>query len=671
MKQRHRAKGWGWLSLWIVLMTALNPASAAEIDCDQYLKAPESYEPGKAQTMDLQKALDTEGFAHGGDDGKMGPQTRAALKLYCLDVTQVVTYQLGAQDLSEFQLINDIITNLQAIAPNADPAAITQGIDAALKDLPEKDNTVKKVKDFSPLVVPQTPVAAAGAPHRSDGNSTAYGVNPDLLDQLIQDSIREDLITLLQPLQNKQYASIALFDNAVVEHPEVEGQISDLYHDRAKAMIQQAAQKRHPLDELDTIQWKSAECGCVQDFKHVVYGFYPSWLVGDAAPAIDFSALSRIGYFALLMEPSGRLQEHSLWKKEQHRASFVKLAHRYRARADLVICHPDWPTWYRTVTDHQQTMIETVTGLVTTAPMCDGVTLYFKRYPENDTYSKALAAFLRKLNKVLKDSHPDIYLNLMLPAVTKENPPAAKKEYENTVRRFFTNLLSDQHTKATADALDLVRLILVFVEEPTTYAKKQMRYIIEKSFKGEQRKAVLRKIVPILNPPANFKDQSKNQQFEDDLIYFEDNFHGVGFWPLPTGEDKTVKEITEQINKAFLKPENQSFFQQLIYGRTQWFCSLICPNRVPIRWILAAGLVFLLGWGVGSFWICKLRVWYKKLFWYLLGLILIASALLIILMTCDPDLARRSTEIFIVLLLVLIGSAICRQINKMKKAKYP
>lgn len=669
MKRSHITKGWEWLSRWIVLISVVCPVSAAGIDCDQYLKEPESYNLGQTQIMHLQKVLDAERIAHGGDDGKLGPLTMAALKLYCLDVTEVVSYQLDAQDLDEFKLQNEIAANIQAIAPNADPAAITQSINTVLKDLPGKINPAQDTKDTIPSMVTVTHGATDQAQDQSDGKDTAYEVNPKLLERLRRNSISEDMMTLLQPLQGKQYASIALFDNAVEEHFKAGGQTSERYHGRARGLVQQAAQKRHPLDELDTTQWKSAKCGCVQDlYDRVVYGFYPYWLIADTAPTIDFSALSRIGYFALLMEPTGRLQEHALWKKEEHRAGFVKLAHRYRTKVDLVICHPDWPSWYRTVTDHQQTMIETVTGLVNTAPMCDGVTFYFKRYPENDAHSRVLAAFLKKLHEAMKDTRPDVYVNLMLPAVTRENPPTAKKEYENVVRRFFTNLFSNLQTRA-ADELDFVSMILVFVEEPTTYSKKQMRYIIEKSFKGEQRKAVLRKIVPILNPPDQLQDKRKKQQFEDDLIYFEDNFYGVGFWPLPTGREKT--EITNQINDTFLKTKDRNIFQQFIYGRAQWLCKFICPNRVPVRWIMAAGMSFLLCWVVGSVWICELRIWYKKLFWYIIGLILVTSVLLIVLMTCDPSMMSRSTEIFIVLLIVLIGSAIYRQMRKMKQAEYP
>ena len=87
--------------------------------------------------------------------------------------------------------------------------------------------------------------------------------------------------------------------------------------------------------------------------------------------------------------------------------------------------------------------------------------------------------------------------------------------------------------------------------------------------------------------------------------------------------------------------------------------------------MLAAGLVFLLCWAVGATWICELRGWYKKLFWYVIGLIVITAALLMMLMACDPDLMRRTTEIFIFLLIVLIGSGIYRQIRKMKQAEYP
>jgi hypothetical protein len=656
MKRIDRGKEW-WVFVWVVIAAVCGRALADEIDCDKYQTASERLNLEKAQIIRIQKVLEDKGYEHGADDGILGPQTMAALNQYCADATNAVIYQLSKKDLNAFQRKNEIFSTLQSLAPNTDEQALTEKINLAIKDLPDQDNPAKYAID---AIIPAGP-STENTSDPSEVNFT-YIVNPIFVKQLELRLIPENVIALLEPLQGIQYATITLFDNAVEEKLKVQHSAAKHYHGRIKMLIRQAAQEKHPIDEPRAIEWKSANCGCVQDFTGVAYGLYPYWMIGDAAPAIDFSALTRIAYFAVFLDTNGGLKEHSLWKIDRHKAEFIKKANRYRTKVDLVIHNPQWQTWYKTVNTHKQMMVEAVTHLVSTMPMCDGVTLYFKKYPASDRYSLALQSFLQTLHEAMNNTGAEPYLNLMLPEITEKN--------EKTVQTFLKTIFSDQQP-GKSSLLERINLLIIFIEEPTTDKKKKMRYIIEKSFKGQHRKAVLRKIVPILSPPANIEDIEKNQQFEDDLIYFEDNFGGVGFFPIPTGDENTLTWISEQINKAFLHTENQDFFQQFVYGRTQWLCNFICPHRIPARWVLAVVAIFLVGWTTGSLWICELRGWFKKLFWCFMGLILFMALLLMALMTCDPDLIHRSTEIFITLMIVLIAYTIYRQIRKMKQAEYP
>lgn len=658
MKRRLEARGWYFI-VWLVLAAACGTVLAVEIDCEKFQKAAEMLNLSKTQVIQIQMVLDDQGYDHGVNDGILGPQTMSALRQYCTDMTDTVSYRLTKEALEAFQLKNDIFSTLAAIEPNTDEEALSQNIKLAIKDLPDHDNPANYAID----AIKPDESSFESSLDPSHKSTAVYIVNPVFINQLKLRLIPENIITLLQPLQDIQYATIALFDNAVEERFKAHRPVSEQYNGRIKTLIRQAAQEKHPLNESQTIQWKSAKCGCVQDLTGVVYGFYPYWMVDDdAGPAIDFSSLTRIGYFAVFMGTTGELTKNALWKSDRHKAEFIKEANRYRTKVDLVIHNPQWETWYQTANAHSQTMIEGTTRLVSTMPRCDGVTLYFKNYPAGNQKSRALASFLLSLHEAFNNIGAKPSLNLMLPAITEKN--------EKTVQSFLKILFADQQS-GKASLLECVSLLIVFIEEPTTDKKKKMRYIIEKSFKGQRRKAVLRKIIPILSPPASFEDQDKNQQFEDDLIYFEDNFGGVGFWPIPSGDEETVTWVSDQINKAFLHTEDQDFFQQFVYGRTQWLCTFVCPRRIPARWILAVGVIFLIGWTTGSLWICELRKWFKKLFWCFIGLVILMAVLLITLMACDPDLMHRSTEIFIILMIVLVGFMIYRQIRKMKQAEYP
>ncbi|MBT8340070.1 MAG: hypothetical protein HKP58_04340 [Desulfatitalea sp.] len=489
----------------------------------------------------------------------------------------------------------------------------------------------------------------------------------------------ESLITALTPLQNIEYAMVDLFDNAVEQQLKTAGLPVDVYSGDQKTLIQHTAQKTHGMDDLAAIQWKSGGCGCVQDFTRVVYGFYPYWMGSDKkvdqpqnkkpenqsekkdtpkeTQTINFSLLSRIAYFAVYLDQTGRLQEHTPWRQEKHQAEFIKIAHKYRTKVDLVIHHPDWRTWYQTAMARESGMIKELVRLVTTCPMVDGVTLYFEAYPEKDAYAEKFKTLLDNLQTAFQKTEKPFSINVMMPAMSEKN--------QNAVRLFLSHVFPETHEDTQTN--DPVDLLIVFLEQPTTYTKKEMRYAIEKEFKGYQRRNVLRKIVPVITPPVD----PENQQFKDDLIYFENNFGGAGFWPLPAGGAGTVKQIAASVLSMFRKNEDYQILQIMLQNHSAGFCNWICPNRNLLKMIFWAFLLFLGVCGLGSTWICELRAFRKKYNGYFLGILLLDAAILISLLTCDPDLMNHSTEIFIILMIVLTFYMVFRQVRKMRQAGYP
>ena len=114
------------------------------------------------------------------------------------------------------------------------------------------------------------------------------------------------------------------------------------------------------------------------------------------------------------------------------------------------------------------------------------------------------------------------------------------------------------------DEEKIVDKVLVFLKRPTSEAKKLLRTRLEKGkYYGAERPEVLRSIIPIVPPSGHQfvkRQQPKGQgsnssdkdysQFIDDVAYFNDNFGGIGFWPVPLlgGETPEIKDIIRDWN---------------------------------------------------------------------------------------------------------------------------
>jgi hypothetical protein len=666
----------------LILLCPASPGVCAtdgeEIDCGRYLSGSAASVLTRQEIVDLQKKLRDNGYPHGKDDGVFGPETLKALKRYCDDLrrrnaqvpTHAVSYQLTGQDVASLVKTKKLYAALKGVKPTADRNALVQLLEASLKAADDDQKT-------QPVAIIEEKVSDdgkkgqdAGKAVQADGDTqaTMWGVKSGYLNRLKKQVVPDQVIAVLQAVQDVDFPVLDLFDNAVEEQFKIQSLEARLYSGELKHRLQRMAQTPHPMDDLGPLQWKNDRCGCVPEFTGTAntYGFYPYWLKGkgeEGVPQIDFSALSRIGCFALYLDRDGRLQAHELWESRPRQAGFVSKAHKYRTRADVVVHIPDWFAWYEIVTAHQGRVVRELAGLVSTAPKADGITLFLGTYPENPSHLEAFKQLLGKLRARLDKTGRPFALNLMLPAILKQN--------EEKVGRFLTTIFPETAEALDADdresAPDMVDLLLVFLYQPTTYWKKEMRYIIEKHFKGVQRKKVQRKILPVVMSPADAGDQ----QFIDDLIYFEDNFGGVGFWPVPDGAEKNRRRLSEEVSAAFVNPDQAALMQKVWVDQFQQICRFICPNRGVLRIIFLSGFAFMALWAVIACWVCELRRIYRRFSWYFLAVILIDILLLFSLLICDPAWVGYSTAIFIGMLIALAFYLVFRQVGKMKAADYP
>ncbi len=408
--------------------------------------------------------------------------------------------------------------------------------------------------------------------------------------------------------------------------------------DRERDRVIESARVDHYFDDVattTTIRWTGKDCGCTKDMGgNQVYGFYPFWMAdppGQAAkpladkdgkdaekappPAgdpqvLDFSLLTRIGYAALPFNDDGSLAAIMHWKESN--ADFVREAQTHRTGLDLVLYRNDWSTLLNDdnkikqviaklpdnvlreidapLTDWRSQLKSWASFLEPAPTMGTGITLYFDGVEEKDQVR--FAAFFNGLVTALVDNmhrrSRHYALNVVIPSglLNKKNSAyefrtlvdhlthAEKLEVKND--RIITNLES----AASNSNVDLNFLILL--PEPTTDSKKELRLLTEwpdvPSLKGSSRKFFLRNLVPVIS-----YNGANDQQFEDDLVYFSDNFGGVSFWtvPLNNPDPQPGAKIYRDVAATFVVAESSSLDKV-----GQWIC--------PHRWWLRVLMIVLL-----------------------------------------------------------------------------
>jgi hypothetical protein len=383
-----------------------------------------------------------------------------------------------------------------------------------------------------------------------------------------------------------------------------------------------------PVEALGGIDWTGRGCGCVRELaqrelshrdsslQDVLYGFYPFWtdiehggdgggereqpgpepsqVVEDAPNPHEpvFDILSRVGYFAFAVDDQGRIA--GIDGVAQTGARFFDVSRRHGTRVDMALYKHDWSDWNDLASDAKERFFETLRrgilaalqtpsdsplakaesyltlGLVDRSTIWDGVTLYFPGYLE-DNGERYFHRFIKRLREGIRDSGRDFYINVML---SFSEVGAGIYRYE-----YLGDLVSGNESDGQEDDVDL---FIVLLEEPTTVTKKSLREAVERKFKGMHRRNMLRKIVPVISPLGHADDRREPYaQFRDDLVYFQDNFAGVGFWPLVMRDQPDYEIIHTAVVDVFeAEPRPQ-------------FCELACPYRVPLR--IALG-VLVLSW---------------------------------------------------------------------------
>jgi len=525
---------------------------------------------------------------------------------------------------------------------------------------------------------------------------TAYLLTEQSLVALAEDPlIGKDIVSLVKNLPDLldiEYPSARLFRSAVLNKANSSRPEGQSISSEALEPIVRQARKANQFVDGSRIVLDGKGCGCVLDtLSGTSYGFLPYWQAGSEQ-TVNFSVLSRIGYFAVSLDNEGKLADRFHWRADK--ADFINVARKHGTKVDLVIYKNDWEKWRADIAAKDYSGIDTATsnivdavrekldnsffnrhkaifslGASETPSMGDGVTLFFDAYPSDDEASDYLLRFVKELRKKLRAAGQHYFLNMVV-------PPEAIGEGFYTFK-YLSLVIPDVASNSPGyEADNDVDLFLVLMEEPTTQSKKALRQRIENRFTGNklyraiQRRNLLRKIVPVLMP-----DASDARQYAEDVIYLEDNFGGVGLWPLPAIKGDG-KEDQAKVTNTVAQTEIASltaFYQVDDAEPPSALRTLVCPNKWAFRIAFDVMTFLLVGFGVLAIFLCALRKFWERYAWYFLALVLLWVGLALAILFFDPfytSLAQGNGPLILLVLANLLYVAFVI-INRKQRARQP
>ena len=526
------------------------------------------------------------------------------------------------------------------------------------------------VAEYSPITLDSLPGDTPAVYYQLQGEKSIDDFKDfDLSNELTKAAI-EGAIKRLNRMQG------VVFPNRFIFMKAVDHQFSGSDIDYAPYMAKFVILARHEADALPMpIQLSGDGCGCSRDFSSVVYGFFPYWLAKqDQVQSVDFSLYDRIGFYALTLGHEGEVVNPLQWGDGWDSSGFIAVAHKHYVDVDLTIYTVGWRDWNDEAINaavnnvknnvvHQfvnkvEGVAKIIPGFMKKSPsvQADGVTIYFDDYSSSDSGRGNIIKFMSKLSSKLKESGEEIKLNIMLGVNVDDF------EKQSAFKDIKSILLDGEGSQAS------IGHIFVFLQESTSKAKKSIRKQIEDEFRGAERKAVMRKIVPVISPTGQGNDFS---QLNDDLIYFQDNFAGVGFWPLLLPGDAASKTIKDKIVSLYTSAVTSNHFGAFVNNLYPELCKFACPNR----WLFRIGFDLLVGilvfYALFAIWFDGLRIIFKKYVLYFAAVMVATAVIAAVSLVCDPFWQSRADLVMALTIVGGIAYVLWRYIEKTTQPPLP
>ncbi|PUB17391.1 hypothetical protein [Yoonia sediminilitoris] len=446
-------------------------------------------------------------------------------------------------------------------------------------------------------------------------------------------NVNPDLVAVMENLADLEYPNTRLFETAV------NAAVDNLGLDKTETPVTDIrilAERTAPALNAPRISHVALpDCGCVRlrEGNKLIYGFYPFWKAPLASATttvdsdevqaeqtylIDFGLVGRAAFYGVEIvtdeEASAdstrvSLRNDGFWQERGW--DFINAAHQHRAKADLAIRLNGWQTWeekdisaasqqitallqpFRGISDYAwsqtprpyESLIDGLWG----GWQVDGLTLEVPGYDGSSAVTPNIGNIVTLVTQI-KSSRIGERIDVNLAFDLNLDPKFQNVPLFGEIRELLVGGRNRD-----------VEHVLVSLQQPTTDSKKQLRLRMDLGgARGAQRAEILDNILPVLpggghreirtspTPPSTVPGVEFSQ-FADDLVYFHQNFGGVGFWPIPDPTNDDTPEMVIRIDDTF----EEHLLQSPLPGSISIFpCGFICTNRGLVA--TAAALLFMI-----------------------------------------------------------------------------
>lgn len=450
-----------------------------------------------------------------------------------------------------------------------------------------------------------------------------------------------------------------------------------------------AATKLHPVGQSRPLRLSAEGCQCAPGHKNnEVVGIIPFWRAGEAPMPINFNLFTRLQYMGVVLKDDGGYDLPADWNGAL--SGFSREAQRFDVAMDLVVYRRSWAQLLNQTDAVQTTMInnaaETAVRMVTqerndtqtwmnrlllkpgddsNSRVFGGLTIFFDDTPtegrDRERYTRFLQGFVDRILALMQQDGRSFRLNLVVPdqqlgeqlPYSYEWLMGLKLRAERKERHQQRDTLPGSREPDYAGSGDVTVQFLVMMSGDPDSQKKNIRRSIDltRQVQGVRRIDFLDSLLPVVvhatSPdaaPANV-----TASLARDFPYIEWNYGGVALWPLPLADVGMGSQVITPLTKYFLDPPSNR----------EKACGWICPNRLPLRLLaqtlLIGCLVAALVYGMN----CRVRR-LGLVYLVVLGLVaLLAAALCLMLLTCDPALSWLRDSPYVPVVALVLVVALC------------
>ena len=411
----------------------------------------------------------------------------------------------------------------------------------------------------------------------------------------------------------RSYLSANNQDRVKYCNEEHEKALDDYYSQELHHTMEQLYTEPMPKYQSKPILWdgKGKNCGCVpKEIQTMAYGIYPYWKVKDAAQAFDFSTFSRTAYFGLTATDSGKLMQINaaagastlLNDNSDSAKAFIREARRYGSKVDWLIekefalspglseetalseffdnLHSQIVSFLTLPLDDMESRLRGLSslGLAGLPVNGDGVTLYFKNYPDTPFARESFAAFFKELKTELANKDKadnrfhavkrNTYVNIM---VTQTDFLKSGSVFGNGNINLMTQVseLSDDNLSIPEIQERVKTLVVLLMEDPYYNALDEI-YAVTNSTDRSIIAPLMFTDYAGMSATNNNTGAHEIDERQKRLAYIHESFGGGAFWPMleyqNASDGKDYSTVNAYIAKHFSPGYTESLWNETLCG---------------------------------------------------------------------------------------------------------